>query len=128
MRTPNPVNIAAIDHIVLTTTQPEKMLHFYVDVLGCKPERQAESLGLIQMRAGNALIDLLINDESCGDKCHNTDHFCLRLAPWDEALILAHLDAHQISYSDVAVRYGANGRGSAVYIADPEGNTVELRQ
>ena len=46
----------------------------------------------------------------------------------DEALILAHLDAHQISYSDVAVRYGANGRGSAVYIADPEGNTVELRQ
>jgi hypothetical protein len=55
------------------------------------------------------------------------DHFCLRIDPFDEAQIRAHLRAHGIEAGDLATRYGAEGDGPSFYIQDPEGNTVELK-
>ena len=51
--------LSAIDHIVLRVTSLDSMARFYCDVLGCIREREVEELGLVQLRAGGSLIDLV---------------------------------------------------------------------
>ena len=55
----HPILIRDIDHVVLRVIDLEKMLSFYCGVLGCSLERRQDDLGLIQLRAGNSLIDLV---------------------------------------------------------------------
>jgi uncharacterized protein involved in tolerance to divalent cations len=57
----------------------------------------------------------------------NLDHFCLRVLPFDEVAIRAHLARHGVSAGPTARRYGAEGMGPSIYLQDPEGNTVELK-
>lgn len=130
------MEIAAIDHIVLRTSRLQEMLDFYCGVLGCVVERETPAeLGLIQLRAGNALIDLVTLDGELGRKGggpptrggNNLDHFCLRLEPVSESEVEAHLRAHGIDAGPFEERYGADGFGNSIYVKDPEGNTVELR-
>ncbi len=112
------------------------MLAFYCDVLGCVVERQTgPDIGLTQLRAGNALIDLVtvgsVLEQKGGDAPtgtgNNLDHFCLQLKPITEAEIKKHLQGHGIEVADFAQRYGAQGFGKSIYLKDPEGNTVEIR-
>ena len=112
------------------------MLDFYVGVLGCEIERETSpEIGLLQLRAGNALIDLVTVDGELGRKGggppagseNNLDHFCLQLKPISEADISACLRARGIEPGPFEDRYGAEGMGRSIYIQDPEGNTVELR-
>lgn len=128
--------IAGLDHIVLRTTRLAQMLDFYCGVLGCVVERETPAeIGLIQLRAGEALIDLVTVDSELGQMGgapptatgNNLDHFCLQLQPVTEADILSHLRAHGIEGGEFASRYGAQGQGNSLYIQDPDGNTVELR-
>ena len=130
------LKIEGIDHIVLRTTQMEEMLHFYSTVLGCTVERAlSPEFGLVQLRAGSALIDLVAVDSELGrvgggpptPADNNMDHFCLQLATQPEADIIRHLESQGISAGAFERRYGAQGYGNSVYINDPEGNTVELR-
>ncbi|MEM1113750.1 MAG: VOC family protein [Pseudomonadota bacterium] len=130
------LKIVGIDHIVLRTGKLEAMLHFYCEVLGCTLERETEpELGLVQVRAGNALIDLVTLDSKLGrmgggaptQGDNNLDHFCLQIEPLSEEEICAHLQAHKIAFGKFAERYGAEGFGRSLYIKDPEDNTVELR-
>ena len=44
------------------------MTRFYCDVLGCQIERARQDIGLIQMRAGQSLIDLVPVDGELGKK------------------------------------------------------------
>jgi len=53
------IRIREIDHLVLRVVDLERMLRFYCDVLGCAIERRQEALGLVQLRAGRGLIDLV---------------------------------------------------------------------
>ncbi len=55
------------------------------------------------------------------------DHFALRIDPFDEADLRAHLDSHGVAVGELATRYGAEGDGPSLYIKDPDGNTVELK-
>jgi glyoxylase I family protein len=135
VRRPNPINIRAIDHVVIRAADVAPMLAFYIDVLGCRLERALEEVGLIQLRAGESLIDLVdaaspLGEQGGGPPEHgapNMDHFCLRLAPWNADAIRAHLEDHGVEVGEVADRYGAGGPGPSIYIRDPEGNTVELK-
>jgi catechol 2,3-dioxygenase-like lactoylglutathione lyase family enzyme len=127
--------ILAIDHLVLRVVDLERMLAFYRDALGCTVERRQDAIGLVQLRAGSSLIDLVPVDGKLGAaggappgrEGRNVDHFCLRIAPFDDAAIRAHLARHGIAAGDVASRYGAEGEGPSIYVEDPEGNTVELK-
>ena len=130
------MEIAGIDHIVLRTTNLKDMLDFYCRVLGCIVERETPAeMGLTQLRAGNALIDLVTVDSRLGQAGggaptkteNNLDHFCLQLKPVAEAEIEKHLMDHGIDPGDFEDRYGAQGIGKSIYIKDPDGNTVELR-
>ncbi|KLV05401.1 lactoylglutathione lyase [Photobacterium aquae] len=130
------IEATGIDHIVLRTTRLTEMLEFYVQVLGCQIERETEkALGLTQLRAGNALIDLVDVESNLGRKGggapthqgNNMDHFCLQIKPLEEVEICRCLEAGGIEVGEFTVRYGAGGFGRSLYINDPEGNTVEIR-
>ncbi|HNP25829.1 MAG TPA: VOC family protein [Nitrosomonas sp.] len=130
------IEVAGIDHIVLRTTKLQDMLSFYCTVLGCEIEREtAAETGLTQLRAGDALIDLVTVDSRLGRlggeapkrTGNNVDHFCLQLKPVSEAELKKHLQMYGVEVGEFGERYGAQGVGSSIYIHDPEGNTVELR-
>ncbi len=131
----NPIEIRALDHIVLRTRNLDAMLHFYCDILGCPIERELAELGLTQLRAGSALIDLVTVESELGQlggqppqqNGRNIDHFCLQLAPFEENELIQYLHSHDIQTEDFAERYGAQGFGRSLYINDPEGNVVELK-
>jgi glyoxylase I family protein len=127
--------ILGLDHIVLRVRDLPRMARFYCDVLGCRIEREREELGLLQLRAGQSLIDLVAVDGELGKKGgaapgkegRNMDHVCLRVEPFDSGAIAAHLLAHGVVPGETKSRYGAEGPGPSLYISDPEGNTVELK-
>ena len=130
------IEVAGIDHIVLRTDKLNEMLDFYCGVLGCSIERQTSSeMGLTQLRAGNALIDLLTVESQLGklgggppgSTENNMDHFCLQLKKISEQEISKHLVANGFANGEFADRRGAQGVGRSIYIKDPQGNTVELR-
>ena len=85
------LTIKHLDHVVLRVTDLRAMMAFYTDVLGCPVEKVQEDLGLDQLRAGSALIDLVPIDGPLGKKGgaaagvegRNLDHFCLRVDPFD---------------------------------------------
>lgn len=133
---PISIDIRSIDHIVLRTTDMEAMLSFYRDLLGCPVERElAAEVGLVQLRAGSALIDLVPVDSELGrlggsppsQDGRNMDHFCLSIAATNEETLLQQLRDQGVSVGEFAERYGATGFGRSVYIHDPEGNVVELK-
>ncbi len=119
--------IKGLDHVVLRVADLDRAIRFYCDVLGCREERRAESIDLVQLRAGAALIDLIAVAGAPAPGAGNMDHFALRIAPFDEAGLRAHLDSHGVAVGEVATRYGAEGSGPSLYIQDPDGNTVELK-
>src|SRR5437588_9246100 len=129
-----PIPIRDIDHVVFRVADLETVAAFWRDVLGATFERHQEEIGLYQLRVGNALVDLVPVDGKLGrmggaapgKEGRNVDHVCLRVRPWDEAAILAHLSAHGIE-GEVVQRYGADGDGPSVYIQDPECNVIELK-
>lgn len=129
------INPRELDHVVLRVSDVDRALTFYCDVLGCTEERRSDKLGLIQLRAGRSLIDLVDVNGEIGKKggrvpgpdSHNMDHFCIRVDPFDESAIREHLAVHGIGASPTQTRYGAEGSGPSIYLQDPEGNTVELK-
>ncbi len=135
MNRANPINVALIDHVVLRVNDLDKMVKFYCDVLGCKLERGPGEFRLAQLRAGQSLIDLVDAAGPIGRKggdapdhsAPNMDHMCLRIDPWDNEAIEAHLRNHDVDAGPIGTRYGAAGMGPSLYLRDPEGNTVELK-
>lgn len=130
------LKIRGIDHIVLRTKNLDKLLWFYSDVLGCQLERTlGEDVGLNQLRAGNALIDIVTVDSELGklgggppgSTNHNLDHLCLQVEATSVNEILEHLAKHDVTPGEIDVRYGATGFGQSVYVDDPDGNMVELK-
>ena len=117
--------IRNLDHVVLRVRDMEAALAFYTGVLGCREERRLEEIGLVQLRAGASLIDLVPGDPEPGGA--NMDHFALRITPFDEAGLRAYLAGHGIETEAALPRYGAEGTGPSIYIRDPDGNTVELK-
>ena len=127
--------LVAIDHLVLRVVDLDRMLRFYCDGLGCTIEKRQDNIGLIQLRAGNSLIDLVPIDGKLGSaggappgkEGRNLDHFCLRVEPFDEVAIREQLARYGYASGPVERRYGAEGEGPSIYITDPEGNVVELK-
>ena len=129
------ISIREIDHLVLRVVDLERMLRFYCDALGCSVERRQEALGLVQLRAGRSLLDLVpvtgrlgqAGGAAPGREGRNLDHFCFRVEPFDEAAIRRQLRAHGVEAGPLESRYGAEGTSPSLYITDPEGNVVELK-
>ena len=129
------IRIGEIDHVVLRAVDIAAMQRFYCEVLGCREERRQDEIGLVQLRAGASLIDLVAVDGKLGRhggaapgrEGHNMDHLCLRVEGYDEAAIIKHLQAHGVRIGEAGSRYGAQGEGPSIYLYDPQGNMIELK-
>ena len=127
--------IRDIDHVVLRVIDLERMIAFYCEALGCSVHWRRPDLGLVHLRAGNVMIDLVPVDGQLGKKGgaapgvegRNMDHFCVRVHPFDIEAIMQHLEAHQARVGEVRPRFGAQGEGPSIYVYDPEDNLVELK-
>lgn len=129
------MQITGIDHLVLRAHDQQKLVDFYTGVLGLTVEKRQDTIGLVQLRAGSSLIDIVSVDGVLGRmggagpaaEGRNLDHFCLNVAGFDLEAVKAHLTAHGVEVGAEGLRYGSGGEGLSVYLQDPEGNGLELR-
>jgi len=130
-----PFTIRDLDHLVLRVRDVPKVMAFYCEVLGCTVEKVQGDIGLTQLRAGRALIDLVgvdgplgrIGGAAPGREGRNLDHLCLRVEPFEAEAVIAHLRRAGAEPGPVESRFGAEGEGPSIYVHDPEGNMVELK-
>ncbi len=122
-----PFRINGIDHVVLRVADLDRSLAFYIDGLGCSLELRRDELGLMQLRAGSSLIDLVplagmlgqAGGIGPGTEGRNVDHFALDITPFDEAAIRSHLITQGIEIGKTGRRYGAKGYGPSIYVPIP---------
>ena len=119
------IEVAGIDHVVINVSDAESAMRWYQKHLGFEPERYGEWLSgkapFLSMRVNEVtVIDLLETDRS-GE---NVDHisFCITGSLED----LATEDVEIVREFESV--YGAMGWGPALYIRDPDGNVIELKQ
>src|SRR5260370_3558465 len=124
-----PFTVAELDHVVLRCDDQQGMLAFSTDVVGLHEERRVDQIGLIQLRAGASIVDLVPAAEPRNKAGANVDHFCLGIETPDlEATVIYLKQCGVEVLGNPAMRYGARGTGLSIYIHDPEGNVVELKQ
>ena len=131
-----PFEIQQLDHVVLRVQDLVRAVAFYRDVLGCTVARERPSLGMVHLHAGTSMIDLISVDGTLGSRGgppagaqgRNMEHLCLRIEPFDEAHLRAHLQMHGVAVEGkVGSHFGAEGDGFSLYLRDPDGNGVELK-
>jgi catechol-2,3-dioxygenase len=125
----SPIKIAEIDHVVFRCRDQTRMLDFYTRIIGLTEERRIDQIGLIQLRAGRSMIDLVPAETASDDKSRNVDHVCLGIEAADLSSIARYLKENSVEVmGEPATRYGARGMGLSIYLRDPEGNLIELKQ
>ena len=120
-----PFRVERIDHVVLRVRDTERMVRFYEQALGFKVERRLERIGLVQLRAGDSLLDLVPGTPA--KDTSNMDHLAFKVAPFDRDAIVRQLSTAGITVGETQERYGAEGTGPSIYFDDPEGNQIELK-
>ena len=129
-----PFELEGIDHVVLLVRDMAEAQHFYLAVLGCTVDRALPEYGMLQLRAGASLIDLVAIGAKEGEWARpeheggrNMDHVCISTGPCEEQAMRAHLTRHGVNIVEEGIRYGAKGDGMSFYICDPSGNQIELK-
>lgn len=129
-----PFKLQGLDHVVLLVRDMAEAIRFYEQVLGCTVERELPKAGMVQLRAGASLIDLVDISSAEGEWARpeieggrNVDHVCVATGPCEEQTMRAHLARHGVNIIEEGIRYGAQGEGMSFYISDPSGNQIELK-
>ena len=124
-----PFSVEELDHVVVRCRDQARSLDFYGRVLGLVEERRIEAIGLVQLRAGRSMVDLVPADPPPSDAGRNVDHFCLGIDAADMEALGRYLRAQGVEVlGEPAMRYGARGMGPSVYVLDPDGNILELKR
>lgn len=131
-----PFTVERIDHVVFRVRDLAASVAFYGRVLGCHVVRERPDLGLVHLRAGASMVDLVSIDGPLGRaggegpkaEARNVDHLCLRVEPFDELRIVAHLAEYGVvPKGPASTNFGAEGEGLSLYFCDPDGNVIELK-
>lgn len=131
-----PFSLQAIDHVVIRAINAPVLVAFYMDAIGCNLVWDRPDIGLTHLEAGNAIIDIVSIDGPLGENGvssargpgRNVDHVCLRISPFDFAALRAHFETFGITVAAPQKRFGAQGHGLSIYLTDPEGNGIELKE
>jgi glyoxylase I family protein len=124
-----PLKVVELDHVVLRCRDQQRAFDFYVQVLGLVEERRIEQIGLIQLRAGQSMIDLIPATGPRDENFLNVDHVCLGIEVESFEKLLEFLRSQGVEViGEPSMRYGARGYGRSIYIRDPENNVVELKE
>ena len=122
--------------MVLRVVDLSRSITFYTAVLGCSVVKTREDLGLVHLRTGTSMIDLVsvsgklgsVGGPAAGKEARNVDHLCVRVDPFDEPRIVSHLRSHGVDpQGPVVLNFGAEGTGPSIYLSDPDGNIIELK-
>lgn len=122
------MQIASLDHLVLTVRDLDATLAFYKDVLGM--EVITFGTGRKALKFGNQKINLHVAGQELVPKAANptpgSGDLCF-LISGSLANAVAELKSKNILIVNGPVRRtGANGPLESVYVRDPDGNLVEL--
>jgi len=115
-----------IDHIVVNVSDAARSVAWWQQILGAEPERLAEwEAGEVlfpSVRLNETTIIDLLEGERTGT---NVDHVCVVVEGADLDVVAASSEFEVLG--PPAQLFGARGTGTALYVKDPDGNTVELR-
>jgi catechol 2,3-dioxygenase-like lactoylglutathione lyase family enzyme len=124
------IHVQAFDHLVLRCADVERTLAWYLDELGLAPVRvdawRAGEVPFPSVRVDDGtIIDLIGGGGASRHDGRNVDHLCLVV---DAGSIEAALAPGRFTVVDGPdQRFGARGMATSVYVLDPDGNVVELR-
>ena len=121
------MRVTGFDHVVVLCSDVEASLAFYSGVLGM------ESIDADEWRNGKAFFpSVRISESTIIDLLEgqpdgrNVDHFCLLLEPTDLHELAQHPDLNVVE--GPVERGGAKGQGWSLYVTDPDGHLIELKQ
>ena len=131
------VKVVALDHFVLRVRDLDAALGFYRDILGLPIEFLAEYRAgqrpFVSARVGGQLIDLVPDptyDPAAGRSHGGFLHFCVGIEAGQLAAVGSWLKERGVTVLEdqPAQRMGATGMGWSIYITDPDGYVVELKE
>jgi len=131
------IRVTALDHFVLRVANLEASLRFYRDVLGLPiqflDEYRAGQRPFVSARIGAQLIDLVPDptyDPDAGRTSGGFLHFCVGIEAGSLPHIIPWLKARgvQVIEDQPVQRMGATGIGLSIYITDPDGYVIELKE
>lgn len=130
------LTVTSLDHFVLRVRDLDASLHFYRDILGLPieflEEYRAGTRPFVSARIGQQLLDLV------PDPTYNPDegraaggflHACVEVAgrlseivPWLKERGVTVIEDQPVP------RMGARGIGLSIYVNDPDGYVLELKE
>ena len=121
------MKIDHLDHLVITTQDLEKCLHFYVDILGMELD---DSNNRYSVKFGNQKFNIhrrkaeflpAARNVTCGSQ-----DICL-IAEGDIREITAEIEAKGLPVElGIVQRTGACGAMDSIYLRDPDENLIEI--
>ena len=121
------MRVIGLDHVVLLCRDVDASLQFYGDVLGLQTidvERWRDGEAFFpSVRVDERTIIDLLQGEPDG---RNTDHLCLVIEPTDLHELATRPELNVVE--GPVVRGGATGKGWSIYVLDPDGYLIELKQ
>ena len=127
------IRVIGLDHFVLRVRDLDASIGFYRDVLGLPiemlDEYRAGTRPFVSARVDGALIDL-VPDPTYDGSLGGLLHFCVRVAGGLVDDVLPRVRAAGVTVIEDApmIRLGATGYGQSIYVRDPDGYVVELKE
>ena len=131
------IAVTALDHFVLRVRDLERSLAFYRDLLGlpieCLDAYRAGQRPFVSARIGAQLIDLVPDpsyDPGAGQHQGGLLHFCIGVRAGSLVQIASWLAERgvRVLEDQPVPRLGATGIGLSIYVTDPDGYVVELKE
>ena len=121
------MKIDHLDHLVITTQDLEKCLHFYVDILGMELDdsngRYAVKFGSQKINIHRKIAEFL---PAARNVTFGSQDICL-IAQGDIHEIKAEIEAKGWPVElGIVQRTGACGPIDSIYLRDPDGNLIEI--
>ena len=119
------MRVEGLDHIVLVSADPERLIAWYRETLGLEPLRLDEwrrgAAPFASLRVSPTTIIDIQRGERTGE---NLNHLALVISGEPDTLTEL---AAQHGVPGPRTLFGARGHGEGIYLSDPDGNGVELR-
>jgi catechol 2,3-dioxygenase-like lactoylglutathione lyase family enzyme len=131
------ITVIGLDHFVLRVRDLDASLRFYRDIFGLPilflDEHRAGQQSFVSARLGNQLLDLVPDptyDPHDSAERQGLVHFCIEIEAGHWAGIIPHLKQQGVTVLEErpVPRSGARGLGRSIYITDPDGYVVELKE
>src|SRR5215475_13132845 len=119
------MRVTGADHIVIVSPDPERLIGWYVDVLGLEPQRLEEwrrgEVLFASLRVSPTFLIDVLQGERTGE---NVNHLAVTVegVDLDELAAGGTIDVE----AGPADLFGAQGQGRGLYLLDPDGNRIEL--